>query len=113
MTETSTWTVVLLASLGTFAWRATGVVVAAHIRPDSPTFKWVACVAYAILAALIARIMVLPVGLLAATPAIDRYVALAVGFTLFFVLRRSMAWGLASTLMVFTCLSALRAYGVI
>lgn len=113
MVEGNTWLVVLLASLGTFAWRAAGVVIAAHIRPESGTFQWVSCVAYAILAALIARIMVLPVGLLAETEAIDRYAALGIGFVLFFLFGRRLAWGLTTTLLVFAGLTAARAYGII
>ena len=67
--------VVVLAALGTYAWRALGVMLAGRLTQGSPVFRWVSCVTYAMVAALVVRIIVLPVGVLAQTPMAYRVVA--------------------------------------
>ena len=64
-----------VAALVTYAWRGLGVLLSGRIDPDGPLFAWTACVAYALLAALIARMIVLPRGDLADTAALDRILA--------------------------------------
>lgn len=109
----SLWLVLGLATFGTFIWRAAGMAIASKIKANGDVFNWIACIAYAMLAALIARIMILPVGTLADTPMIDRLIALAVGFILFFLTGRTLWWGLGSAVLIFTSLSAARAFGLL
>ena len=71
------WGLLLLVSAATYVWRAGGVAIAARISPDGRLSQWFSCVAYGMLAALISRIVLLPVGILAETPLIDRLLALA------------------------------------
>jgi hypothetical protein len=107
------WVLAGLCFLGTFVWRAIGAAIAAHIDPEGGIFQWLNCVAYAMLAGLIARILLLPIGILADTPTFDRAVAMAAGFALFVVLRRHV---FAATLMAFAVmllLTSLRSYGVL
>ena len=52
--------VIVAAGLGTYFWRAMGVVLSGRIRTDGPLFQWVGCVAYAMIAGLAVRILVLP-----------------------------------------------------
>jgi branched-subunit amino acid transport protein len=56
------------AIAGTYLWRALGVAFSARVEPDGALFRWVTCVSYAMLAALISRMTVLPLGSLAETP---------------------------------------------
>lgn len=105
------WLLTGLCFLGTFVWRAAGAAVAAHIDPEGAAFQWLSCVAYAMLAGLIARILLAPIGILATTPTTDRAIAMAAGFVLFVVLRRHV---FAATLLAFAvmlALTALRAAG--
>lgn len=97
---------------GTFIWRALGAAIAAHINPDSAIFQWVSCVAYAMLAGLIARILILPIGILAETPTLDRVIAMAAGFALFFAFRRHVFAGAMSAFGVFLALSVARDAGL-
>ncbi|MFZ9314068.1 MAG: AzlD domain-containing protein [Burkholderiaceae bacterium] len=60
--------VVLAAALGTYGWRFLGLVLSGRIRTDSEFFQWISCVTYAMVAGLVFRIVVLPVGLLAQIP---------------------------------------------
>ena len=59
------WVILILASLGTYAWRALGVLLSGRLHEGSPMFRWVSCVTYAMVAALVVRIIVLPIGVLA------------------------------------------------
>jgi len=62
------WVILILASLGTYAWRALGVLLSGRLHEGSPMFRWVSCVTYAMVAALVVRIIVLPIGVLAQVP---------------------------------------------
>lgn len=46
----------------TYFWRGLGVALARRIDPAGPVFQWVGCVAYALIAALVARMILLPIG---------------------------------------------------
>lgn len=61
------WLLVLVCSLGTYAWRAAGVLLAGRIDPAGEVFRWTTCVAYAMIAGLVMRILLIPSGPLAAS----------------------------------------------
>ena len=106
------WGILVLVSFATYLWRASGVVIAQHIKSDGDLSQWFSCVAYGMLAGLISRILLLPVGILAETPLIDRLVALAAGFLIFFAFKRTMLPGMISAVSVFVVLAASRANGI-
>ena len=56
--------VILVTSFATYLSRFLGVVSSEKIDETSKIFKWFNCIAYSILAALIARIVVFPSGTL-------------------------------------------------
>lgn len=92
------WPLAVLAvgAGATYVWRAVGVVLSGRIDPDGAVFEWVACVAYALLAGLIARMIVLPMGILAEAATTDRLLATAAALIAFFALsRRNMLLGVA------------------
>ena len=84
--------VLLVGALVTFAWRGLGVVLSGRLRSDGRLFEWIACVAYALLAGLVARMVVLPTGPLAGTALADRLLATGlIGGSLAFWLARGKA----------------------
>jgi len=86
-----------VGALVTYAWRGLGVLLSGKIDPDGPLFAWTACVAYALLAALIARMIVLPRGELAGTADLDRLLAAGLALVCFFWLtRRNMLLSVAA-----------------
>lgn len=107
------WGLLILVSLSTYIWRAGGVLIAARINPTGALSQWFACVAYGMLAGLISRIMLMPIGILAETPLADRLAALLIGFVLFFAFKRNMLPGTLSATAVFLVLATLRAKGMI
>ncbi len=89
--------VILLGGLVTYVWRALGVSLSGRIDPDGPLFAWTACVAYALLAGLIARMILLPRGDLAETATLDRLGAAAIALAVFFLMtRRNMLAAVAA-----------------
>lgn len=106
------WGILVMVSLATYLWRASGVVISARIKPDGELSQWFSCVAYGMLAGLISRILLLPVGILAETPLMDRMVAMAAGFMMFFVFKRNMVPGMIGAVFVFVVFAASRANGI-
>jgi len=99
MTESLYWILFLSAAV-TYGWRVLGVYVGRNLDPDSRWFDWLNCVAYALLAGLMSRVMFFPVGLLAETQTFTRLLALAVGFIIFYILGRNF---LVATVVASAC----------
>lgn len=87
------WLLVIACSLGTYLWRALGVLLSGRITVHSELFNWVACVAYAMVAGLISRILVLPTGMLAETALPERLVACALALGAYYAARRNLLVG--------------------
>ena len=79
---------VLACGVVTFPWRGLGLVASGRLDPDSAAFQWVACVAYAMLAGLIARVLLMPTGPLAETAVFERALGTAAALFVYFVLTR-------------------------
>ncbi len=62
------WLALIGASIGTYLCRATGVMMAGRLNPDSEFFRWLSAVTYAMVASLSVRLVVLPQGPLASVP---------------------------------------------
>lgn len=97
--------VILVGALATYMWRALGVALSGRIDPDGPVVRWVGCVAYAVLAALIARMILLPVGSLAEVPVASRLLAAAIALGAFYLARRNLPVGVAVGGVTLTLLS--------
>ncbi|MGI9296408.1 MAG: AzlD domain-containing protein [Gammaproteobacteria bacterium] len=96
---------VLLAAAATYFWRAAGVVAAGRIRASSPVLRAASCVAYAMVAALIVRMIVFPAGATAEIPVVFRLCAVAAGLAVF-SFRRSVAAGAWTAAAVVVALNA-------
>jgi len=87
--------VIVVGAAATYVWRALGVALSGRIDPEGALFQWAACIAYALLAALIARMIILPTGPLAQTPMVDRVAAAILAIAVLFVSRRNVLPGIA------------------
>ena len=74
-------------------WRMLGLWFGGGVDEGSELLVWVRAVATAILAGVIAQILVLPPGALASVPDWLRYGAVAAGFAIFMLTRRSIFAG--------------------
>lgn len=80
--------VVLAAVAATFVWRALGAVLVGRVDPDGPVVRWFALTSYALLAALVVRLLILPSGSLAELPLAIRLGAMAITLAVWWLSRR-------------------------
>jgi hypothetical protein len=80
---------ILIGFLPSEVWRWLGIVIGRGLDEESEIILWVRGVATALIAAVVARIVVLPPGALAGVPLGVRIAALAIGFAAFLLIRRS------------------------
>jgi branched-subunit amino acid transport protein len=102
------WIVALASIAATYLWRGLGVLLSGRLRIDSELFNWVACVAYAMIAGLIMRIIVMPTGLLAQTLLADRLTACAFALLAFYFSRRNLFIGVVTGMIVLIAARELR-----
>ncbi|MDP1536662.1 MAG: AzlD domain-containing protein [Burkholderiales bacterium] len=95
------WLLMLACGAATYLWRGLGVLLSGRLNPQSALFEWISCVAYALVAGLIARIIVAPSGLLAQTALFDRLLACAVALIAYRLARGNMFVGLVCGVMFF------------
>lgn len=88
--------VMAVAALVTYLFRGLGVALAGKLDTANPLFEWTACVAYALLAGLIARMVLFPIGPLEATALGDRLGALGFAVAAFLLTHKNVAWGVAA-----------------
>jgi hypothetical protein len=97
VSELSPYVVLILAGfLPNEIWRLLGIVAAHGIDEDSELIIWVRAVAVAVLAAVIAKLTLVPPGALATVPLTVRLAAITCGFLAFLLLRRSVFAGLVT-----------------
>lgn len=77
----------------TFLWRIFGVIASGRLDQRGPLFQWIMCVAYAMLAGLIARMVLVPSNELAETPLGLRLGAAAAALAVFFLFKRNLFLG--------------------
>jgi len=92
----SAWWFVIVGALVTYGWRAAGVALSGRIDPNSALMRWVAAVAYALLAGLIARLIVAPQGALGETALWMRLSSAGVALLVYFLFRRSIVLGVTA-----------------
>lgn len=98
------WGIVLLCGAATYVWRALAVAIGGRVSPDSEAFKLFSCIAYAMVAGLISRMVILPEGLLAEAPLPFRLIGVGTAVAVFFGLKRNLAAGVFAGVAVFALL---------
>jgi branched-subunit amino acid transport protein len=94
------WLLLLLCVAATYFWRGLGMLLSGRIAVDSDLFRWLECVAYAMITGLIVRMIVLPGGTLAATPLSVRLLACSVGLLCYRLCRKSLPAAVAGGTLV-------------
>lgn len=106
MPDLSIWTALAAGAVVTYVPRALGVALSGRIDPNGAVFRWVGCVAYALLAGLIARMILLPVGPLQAVSLGERVLAVGAGMAAFYLVQRSVVIGVTAGTAVLILLSS-------
>jgi len=84
------------------------MLISGRVGMDSEFFIWAGCVAYAMIAGLAVRILLLPTGALAATPLPERLIACALALIVYFSSRRNLFVGIATGFVALVTLVAMR-----
>ena len=94
--------IILAAAAVSDVWRVLGALVSARIDENSTAFRLVRCIATALIAAILARLVLYPTGLLSEIPAALRVGSMAAGFAAYWFAGRSMVLGtlVCETLLV-------------
>ena len=84
--------VILITSFATFLSRFLGVLSSENIKETSKIFRWFNCLAYSTLAALIARIVIFPSGLLSEVDYFVRIIVVIISIGLFFITKKNLVY---------------------
>ena len=84
--------VILVTAFATYLSRFLGVISSEKIKETSKIFKWFNCVAYAILAALIARMIIFPAGVLSESVILFRLIVIAAAILLFLITKKNLVY---------------------
>ena len=98
---------ILVTSLATFLSRFLGAVSSERIKETSKIFKWFNCLAYATLAALIARTIIFPVGVLNDAGYSLRLLVVISSLGVFFISKRNFVY---PTVFSAVCMTILATY---
>ena len=96
---------ILVTSLATFSSRFLGVVSSEGIKETSKLFRWFNCLAYSTLAALIARTIIFPVGVLSDTSYLSRASVVLICLFIFFTSKRNFVYPTVISAIMMTLLS--------
>ena len=99
--------VILVTSFATYLSRFLGVVSSEKIKETSKIFKWFNCIAYSVLAALIARMVIFPAGELAESGIVIRLFVVAVSVAIFLFTKKNLVY---PTILSAILLSLLNSY---
>ena len=83
---------ILVTSLATFSSRFLGVVSSEGIKETSKLFRWFNCLAYSTLAALIARTIIFPVGVLSDASYLSRLAVVILSIIVFFISKKNYVY---------------------
>ena len=99
--------IILVTSFATYLSRFLGVVSSEKIDATSKIFRWFNCIAYSILAALIARIVIFPAGVLEEAELWVRLIVIIISIIVFFISKKNLVY---PTVLSATLLSLLNSY---
>ncbi len=89
---TSVVLAILVTSLATFSSRFIGVITSEKIKENSKIFRWFNCLAYSTLAALIARIVVFPSGVLVEVDYLVRFIVIILSILIFYLTKKNLVY---------------------
>ena len=90
--STSIVLAILVTSLATFSSRLLGAISSERIKETSKLFRYFNCLAYSTLAALIARTIIFPVGVLSDASYTSRIIVVLFCLLIFFISKRNFVY---------------------
>ena len=96
---------ILVTSIATYSSRFLGVLTSERINENSKIYRWFNCLAYSTLAALIARIVIFPSGVLSEADYIIRIIVLIASILVFYVTKRNLVYPTVFSAIILSLLS--------
>ena len=97
--------VILVTSFATYLSRFLGVVSSEKIDAKSKIFRWFNCIAYSILAALIARIVIFPAGVLEEADLWLRLIVIIISIIIFIISKKNLVYPTVLSAILLTLLN--------
>jgi len=97
--------VILVTSFATYLSRFLGVVSSEKIDAKSKIFRWFNCIAYSILAALIARIVIFPAGVLEEADLWLRLIVIIISIIIFIISKKNLVYPTILSAILLTLLN--------
>jgi len=97
--------VILVTSFATYLSRFLGVVSSEKIEETSKIFRWFNCIAYSILAALIARIVIFPAGVLEEADLWLRLIVIIISIIIFIISKKNLVYPTILSAILLTLLN--------
>ena len=98
--------VILVTSFETYLSRFLGVVSSEKIKETSKWFRWFNCLAYSTLAALIARTIIFPAGVLSETDYFIRFIIIVVSLLIFLLSKKNLVYPTVFSVIFLSLLSS-------
>ncbi len=89
---TSIFLAIIVTSLATYSSRFLGVLSSEKIKETSKIFTWFNCLAYSTLAALIARMIIFPYGVLSETNYLLRFIVIFISILIFYFSKKNLVY---------------------
>ena len=97
--------VILVTSFATYLSRFLGVVSSEKIDAKSKIFRWFNCIAYSILAALIARIVIFPARVLEEADLWLRLIVIIISIIIFIISKKNLVYPTVLSAILLTLLN--------
>ena len=97
--------VILVTSFATYLSRFLGVVSSEKINETSKIFRWFNCVAYSTLAALIARMIIFPAGILQEAELLLRLAVVTISLFIYILSRKNLVYPTISSAILLALLN--------
>ena len=96
---------ILVTSVATYLSRFLGVLSSEKINETSKMFRWFNCLAYSTLAALIARIVIFPAGILSETGYLLRFIVIILSLLIFYLTKKNLVYPTVFSAIILTFIS--------
>ena len=95
---------IFVTAVATYISRFLGVLSSEKIKETSKIFRWFNCLAYSTLAALIARMIVFPVGALSEVDYLLRFIVILLSILIFYFTRKNVVYPTVFSAIILTFL---------
>ncbi len=97
---------IIITSLATYISRFFGVMTSKKIKETSKIFRWFNCLAYSTLSALLARVIIFPVGALVEVDYFIRFIVMFICLIIFILSKKNFVYPTVFSAIILTFLSS-------